>query len=136
MKALGIAVLVIGITTTAQAQSIGALARAERKRQQEVAATKIVVKEIPAPVEKAAPPAVDTQSIVAAHAAERAELDHEKAILLNKLSDVIHDRKAVQDIEQRLTEIQKRSDELKQEIAAGSKELASKTETKTDTPQK
>ena len=63
---------------------------------------------------KAEEPKVEPVKTDPSRDAEFAELQAEKSSLLNKLSNVIRDRKAVQDIEQRLAEIQKRTDELKQ----------------------
>ena len=122
-------VLFVVTAGTMQAQSIGNLAREERKRQEGVTPTK-VIREIAATIdvkkdakkeiepESVAPEAKPAEPKPAPGAAELAELQQEKAGLLSRLIEVIRDRKAVQDIDRRLGEIQKRSDELKQEAAS------------------
>ena len=129
MKRIWVAALfILSIAPIAKAQSIGDLARAERKRQQEITTTSKVmpVSEKPATVEtpkaeaakpedpKPEPAKVQPVRTEPSHGVELADLQQEKTSLLMKLNDVIRDRKAVQDIEQRLAEILKRTDELKQ----------------------
>ena len=124
-------ILMIATSSLAKAQSIGDIARAERKRQ-----TAVTARVMPEPPEK--PPVVvdpkveartpevkpevkqdlkpeektDT-TLSAAQETELAQLQQEKGVLLTRLGDVIHDRKAVQEIEERLSQIQKRTLELK-----------------------
>lgn len=133
MKSITIAVFLISVSVTLNAQSLGTLAKAERQRQHNSEAVQ-VLKEInasPEPEHAAQPeePPKDP------HTVERAELEREKATLLLKLNEVIHDRKAVQEIQERLAEIQKRTNELKQDNAAPKAEPKA-TETKTDPKQK
>ena len=112
MKAIGLAFFLFGITTTLNAQSIGAVAKAERQRQHDVEAAMSARKEISAQNNASAEPehAAKTEESKnnTDHTKEIGDLEHEKETLLVKLNEVIHDRQAVQDIEQRMGEIQKR----------------------------
>jgi hypothetical protein len=149
VKSIFIAIFLISISSTVNAQSIGDLAKAERQRKQETGTAKLTVKQInpvnpvaePEPVVPAAavPPAVvpPVEQPKNDHSAEQASLEHEKAALLMKLTGVIHDRQAVQEIEQRLAEIQRRSSELKSEPKSEPKvDNTTKPEQKSDSRQK
>jgi hypothetical protein len=116
MKAIGLAFFLFGIGTTLNAQSIGAVARAERQRQHDIEAAMSATKEISAQnTSTDADHAAKTEESKnnTDHTKEIDDLQHEKETLLVKLNKVIHDRKAVQGIEQRMAEIQKRLNELK-----------------------
>ena len=114
-------------TRTAPSKSFGDLARAERNRQQKSTPAKTVDIQIASgdkaeenatgttakpksekPVDPMEPKPITAQDI------EIAQLQQEKTDLLLQLSNVIRDRKAVDEIQARLSEIQKRTDELKQ----------------------
>jgi len=114
-------------TRTAPGKGFGDLARAERNRQQKSTPAKTVDIQIASgdkaeenatgttakaksekPVDPMEPKPITSQDI------EIAQLQQEKTDLLLQLSNVIRDRKAVDEIQAKLTEIQKRIDELRQ----------------------
>jgi len=114
-------------TRTAPARSFGDLARAERNRQQKSTPAKTVDIQI-ASGDKAEENANGTTAKpksekpfdpmepkpITATDIQIAQLQQERSDLLLQLSNVIRDRKAVDEIQARLTEIQKRTDELRQ----------------------
>lgn len=111
----------------AKAQKLGDVARAERLRQQELSASKVIKEvgerkvEAPAPPPavpeiRASKPVVDKrQAIERVLQTERLDLLKQRSALLIKLGKVSKDPKAVQEIEDGLAEIQRRAAELKVE---------------------
>jgi hypothetical protein len=123
------ALCIVVMSSALNAQDIGDVARAERKRQQEIDSSKVIQKigdkkdapvtgAIAAPEASDAAQSVDLQKIEKEMAQQRVDVMKQRSALLMKLNEVIHDRRAVEEIEKQLVELQNRSAELKLERIA------------------
>jgi hypothetical protein len=120
-----------------QRRSFGDLARAERTRHATTTPAKTIdvqIVTVDKPEEKEATTIAEKPKqertpdrpqprALTVEEVEFTQLAQEKTDLLLQLSNVIRDRKAVDEIQQRLSEIQKRTDELKQPASKPSPRL-------------